>query len=79
MTWEQIQKLFKIEIEQSLIPNQKLEVRVKIESMNKKGHYMFSYDIIDYNNSYGVDTDDLIKKKIIQDFELEKWVGEKIK
>jgi hypothetical protein len=39
---------------------------------------MFSEDMVNFNRLSGITMDTIIQHKIISDFELTKWVGEKI-
>jgi hypothetical protein len=79
MTWEEITKILNIKIDKKTRENGNLYVEVKMDCFNKKGYYMFSEEMINFNRLTGITIDTIIQHKIISDFELIKWVGEEIK
>jgi hypothetical protein len=78
MTWEEVKTLLNIKIDRKTRENGNLYVEVKMDCFNKKGYYMFSEDMVNFNRLSGITMDTIIQHKIISDFELTKWVGEKI-
>jgi hypothetical protein len=93
MTYEQISKLLKIKIfvftfDETLTekelpihifnPDDSYFVRVKIECLNKTAQWKFTGKEISYNQNRGVTFLSIIQVKIIHEFEIEKWIGEKI-
>jgi hypothetical protein len=78
MTWEEVTKILNIKIEKKTRENGNLYVEVKMDCFNKKGHYMFSEDMIYENQLSGITFETILQHKIIKDFELTKWVGEQI-
>lgn len=81
MNWNNIQHLFQIEITKSeleLIKNS-TKVVVVFNKTGRKGYYTFNNDMIEQYELAGIDFDSMIKHRIIKDFDLEKWISEKIK
>jgi hypothetical protein len=78
MTWEEITKILNIKIDKKTRENGNLYVEVKMDCFNKKGYYMFSEDMVNHNRLSGITFDTILQHKIINDFELNKWVGEQI-
>ena len=82
MTWEQAKKIFKIKVETSLLPCGSMEVKVVLNTLEKKGDYYFSYHLLKEYEQSGIYEPDFFdtfyKRRIIEDFELERFVGGQI-
>jgi hypothetical protein len=82
MTFEQVKKIFKIEIEKeeatlasSIVGTL---VTYRIPTLNMKGSIVYNGITILHFASMGVSLDSIIAQHIVQQTELEKWLGEKI-
>jgi hypothetical protein len=82
MTWEQAKKIFNIEVVTSILSGGDMEVRVSLESLELKGHYYFSYHLLQEYEKSGIYEPDFFntfyKRRIIEDFQLERFVGGQI-
>jgi len=78
MTWEEVKDVLGIKVE-TTEDEKYLYVRVNVECFNKKAQYMFDLSSLKDSISSGLDMNWMISGRIIEDFELTKWVGEPIK